>query len=138
MHDCTWGFNPGNAVFLLCAGNDFDYTNPQKLLVKSICVVKFRTTTRDQGRVNAVAWSPDGGQIASASDDNTVKVCSTSTGEEVRPIPQRKQNNLKGLKDFCMKAKAKNRAYEPTGRLKDRIIPGRLTTQRWTPTIHDV
>ncbi|KAJ1486102.1 WD40-repeat-containing domain protein [Baffinella frigidus] len=50
---------------------------PQKL---EPCIL---TIKEHEGRVNAVAWSPDGGHIASASDDNTVKVCSTSTGEEV-------------------------------------------------------
>ena len=41
---------------------------PQKL---EPCVL---TIKEHEGRVNAVAWSPDGGTIASASDDNTVKV----------------------------------------------------------------
>jgi WD40 repeat protein len=31
-------------------------------------------------RVNAAAWSPDGKQIASASDDHTVQICNAKTG----------------------------------------------------------
>jgi WD40 repeat protein len=31
-------------------------------------------------RVNAAAWSPDGKQIASASDDHTVQICDAKTG----------------------------------------------------------
>lgn len=29
-----------------------------------------------------VAWSPDTCYVASASDDNTIKICDASTGEE--------------------------------------------------------
>jgi eukaryotic-like serine/threonine-protein kinase len=31
-------------------------------------------------RINAAAWSPDGKQIASASDDHTVQICNAKTG----------------------------------------------------------
>jgi WD40 repeat protein len=33
------------------------------------------------GRVRSVAWSPDGTKIASGSDDKTVKVWNTQTGQ---------------------------------------------------------
>ena len=41
------------------------------------------TLTGHSAAVNSVAYSPDGKQIVSGSDDNTVKVWDAQTGEEV-------------------------------------------------------
>jgi WD40 repeat protein len=38
------------------------------------------------GRVNSVCWSPDGTRLASASDDQTVKVWDAASGQEVRTL----------------------------------------------------
>ena len=41
------------------------------------------TLTGHSAAVNSVAYSPDGKQIVSGSDDSTVKVWDAQTGEEV-------------------------------------------------------
>ena len=41
------------------------------------------TLTGHSGEVNSVAYSPDGKHIVSGSDDKTVKIWDSTTGEEV-------------------------------------------------------
>lgn len=44
---------------------------------------EIRTLTGHSADVNAVAFSPDGQDIATGSDDTTIKVWNLSTGEEL-------------------------------------------------------
>jgi WD40 repeat protein len=66
-------------------------------------VTLLRTLRGHTGWIGRIAWSPDGRQLASPSDDKTIRLWDAETGEHVR--------TLVGHTEFVMSV-----AFDPEGR----------------------
>lgn len=81
----------GNDVFAAALSPDGKYAAAgSKNLVVSVFEVSSKTrkffSPLHHGFVSALAWRPDGSQLASASHDGTIRICSPKGGSEVSQV----------------------------------------------------
>jgi len=70
----------------------------------------WRTLEGHTGRVTCVAWSPDGKEIASGSDDGSIRFWDPSTGKETDSLPLVHRRGTHGTGTTCI-------GYFPDGKL---------------------